>query len=209
MPILVSAIDRFVGEEGEWVRHQTGMRCWCSGRDGQVNPNCPDHDATGSVYGGAREIIGLFTDIMQRKELAATGLFLPGDAIFSPLTADHVSEGDKITLLKPMPYGKGDALVRGDSAFDVLFYAADRSILCIDQLKNAYYEGVDFRFDGKKIVWQWSGKTGSEPQAGVRYTVKYMAFIEWIAFFPPMERFTHGDDLGVKVMLRKLHLMLT
>lgn len=150
---------------------------------------------------------GLFGDIMQRKELAATGLFLPGDAVFSPPSTSVVSEGDKIILLAPLPFGKGDALLRGTGESDRLFYAATSAIYCADEYGTRYYENTDFQLEGKNIVWRWAGKTSTKaPGVGVRYGMKYMAHIEWIAFIPPMERFSHGDNLGEKVMLRKLHL---
>ena len=207
MPIDPSAIDQFVAAEGEQVLHQIGMRCWCCGRDGQLDPNCREHDITGSVYGPAMEITGLFTDIMQRKELAASGLFIPGDAIFSPLTGNEVSEGDKITMLTPLPHGKGDALTRGGGDADLLMYEATSGIFCMDEQKVRYAEGGDFRLNGKHIEWRWQGKGGLTPRIGTRYSIKYRAYIEWIAFFPPVERFSHGEDIGSKVMLRKLHLL--
>lgn len=209
MPIDATAIDSFVRTEGEQVEHRTGMRCWCMGANGQLDPNCRQHDITGSVYDDPRTITGLFTDIMQRKELASSGLFLPGDAIFSPLTGDEVAEGDKITLLKPLPYGKGDALLRGNGTQDSLFYRAHSAIFCMDVDRVKYIEGTDFRIEDKAVVWNWEGKPaeGKAPRIGVSYTIKYRAFIDWIAFFPPMERFSGGEDIGAKVMLRKLHLL--
>jgi hypothetical protein len=207
MPIQGSQVNQFVREEGELVLHAVGMRCWCQGKDGQIDPNCEAHDVTGSVYDEPVKIIGLFTDLMQRKELASTGLFLPGDAIFSPLNNVTVSEGDKITLLKPLPYGSGDARIRGNGAYDFLIYKPESAIFCMDEDRQRYREGVDFKFSEKTIVWDWAGKDGDKPSIGRKYTIKYRAFIEWIAFFPPMERFSHGEDLGSKVMLRKLHLL--
>jgi hypothetical protein len=161
------------------------------------------------VYGERRLIVGLVTDIMQRKELANSGFFLPGDAIFSPLSGYTVSEGDKIIFTWPIPYGQGDPLVRGYADIDKIFYEADRALLCMDEERTVYNEGVDFRFEGKTIVWRWPGKpvTGREPRPGMRYTVKYCGYVEWIAFFPPMERMSHGVDIGQKVMLRKLHVI--
>lgn len=209
MPIQAQAIDNFVRQEGELVWHSIGMRCWCTGKDGQLRSDCKTHDITGSVYGERNEITGLFTDITQRKELASTGLFLPGDALFSPPSDVTISEGDKIVLQKPLPFGSGDALSRGAEKTDLLFYEAVSGIFCMDEMKAKYQEGVDYRFDGKQIEWHWTGKPaeGKSPAFGVRYTVKYRAYIDWIVFMPPMERFSHGADIGSKVALRKLHLL--
>lgn len=209
MPIEAQEIDRFVREEGEWVWHSIGSRCFCTAVNGQVRSDCKAHDITGSVYGDRNEIIGLVTDITQRKELASTGLFIPGDALFSPPSNITVSEGDKITLQKPLPFGGGDALSRGVEKYDLLFYEAVSGIFCMDEKRIRYQEGIDYCFDGQHIVWQWTGKPaeGKAPPFGTSYTVKYRAYIDWIVFMPPMERFSHGADLGNRVAIRKLHLM--
>ena len=209
MPIPVPVIDQFTTEEGEEVRHLIGMRCWCHGPDGQPDPNCTQHEAGGWLYTNERTIVGLVTDISQRKELMETGAFMPGDCVFSPLSTDLVSEGDKIIFTWPLPYGQGDPLVRGFEAADRLYYTPVRAIFCMDENRNRYTEGIDFRFVGKTIEWSWTGKpaSGTKPASGVRYTVKYMAYIEWLAFVPPVERISHGVDMGAKVMLRKKHLV--
>jgi len=198
-----------VRAEGERVQHFIGSRCWCQGRDGQLSANCAAHDNTGSVYSEPTILTGLFTDIMQRKELASTGFFLPGDAIFSPPSGAVVSEGDKVVLLTPIAYGQGDALNRGSDSVDNLFYSATSAIFCMDENKARYYEGTDFRLASKTIEWTWTDKptNGTNPTLGTRYTLKYKALVEWIAFVPPMERFSHGVDIGSKVMLRKRHLL--
>ncbi len=209
MPIPISAVDQFVEEEGEEVRHLIGLRCFCHGADGQPDPNCTLHENGGWYYGDEKTIIGLVTDISQRRELMETGVFMPGDCVFSPLTQDMVSEGDKIIFTWPLPHGQGDPLLRGSAASDNLYYEAVKAIFCIDENRVIYKQDIDFRLSGKQIIWAWAGKTTptKAPAAGVRYTIKYTAFIEWIAFVPPVERITHGDDLGSKVMLRKKHLV--
>lgn len=209
MPIPIDAIDQFVQEEGEFVRHQTGIRCWCHGADGQPDPNCTQHESGGWLYLDEETITGLVTDISQRRELMETGAFMPGDCVFSPLSDAVVSEGDKIIFTWSLPYGQGDVLVRDSSPSDSLYYEAVSNIVCFDENKAKYRENVDFRFDGKSIVWSWPDKPagGIAPAAGVRYVVKYRAYIEWLVFVPPLERFSNGADMGSKVMLRKKHLV--
>lgn len=209
MPIPVAAIDQFVVEEGEEVRHLIGLRCFCHGPDGQPDPNCEEHEAGGWLYAAEEPITGLVTDISQNLELMETGVFMPGDCIFSPLSDHKVSEGDKIIFTWPLPYGQGDALVRGATASDRLYYSAVSGMACIDEDKVFYRYGTDYRMQDKQIVWDWTGKaaTAKAPAAGKRYTVKYMAFIEWLAFVPPVTRISSGADMGEKVMLRKKHLV--
>lgn len=207
MPIPVDAVDSFVEDEGEEVRHLTGLRCFCHGADGQPDPNCKQHESGGWLYVDEKIIVGLVTGISQHRELMETGVFMPADCVFSPLTENTVSEGDKIIFTWPLPYGQGDPLVRGAGNSDNLYYAGVSNLFCIDEDKVIYKPELDFKLVDKTIVWKWAGKTGVTPAEGTRYTIKYKAYIEWIAFVPPMERISHGEDIGSKVMLRKKHLM--
>jgi hypothetical protein len=209
MPIPVDAIDQFTIEEGEEVRHLIGMRCWCHGPDGQPDPNCTQHEAGGWVFTSEQTITGLVTDISQNQELMETGVFIPGDCVFSPYSENIVSEGDKIIFTWPLPFGQGDPLVRGTGTTDRLYYEGVSGLACIDETKISYLSGIDYRIFGKNIEWYWTGKPaiGKAPLAGKRYTVKYQAYIEWLAFVPPVARISKGADMGNKVMLRKKHLL--
>ena len=209
MPIPVPTIDQFTLEEGEEVRHLIGMRCFCHGPDGQPDPNCTKHENGGWLYVQERRIFGLVTAISYHKELMETGVFMPGDCVFSPTSSDQVTEGDKIIFTWPLPYGQGDPLVRGNLAYDNLYYEAVRAIFCLDEDGRTYTEGTDFKFDGKRILWDWDEKTetGIRPGYGTRYTVKYMGYLEWIAFVPPVTRISAGVDMGSKVMLRMKHMV--
>lgn len=206
-PISVVSVDQFTDQEGETVRHLVGMRCWCHGNDGQPDPNCKNHEAGGWIYVDEKQITGLVTAITHHKELIAAGVLETGECVFSPRSDYTVSEGDKIIFTWALPFGPGEPLKRGGGNSEPLYYEAAKSIYCIDENKVKYIEGTDFRFNGKTIEWKWTGKTGATPALGIRYTVKYMAFIEWIAFVPPITRISHGEDIGSKVILRKKHLV--
>lgn len=208
MPIPATAINNFVRSEGEKVRHAFGMKCPCHNDEGQPDPNCTLHELGGWLYVDNKVIIGLVTSISEHKEWLAAGVTLPGDCVFSPLTQDTVSEGDKITFTWPLPFGQGDALLRGAEAADTLYYPAAKAIYCIDTDRIRYAEGVDFRLVGRTIEWAWEGKPadGKAPPAWTKYTIKYMAYIEWIVMDPPTTRVSHGADIGSKVLLRKKHI---
>lgn len=207
MPIPFEAVDQFVMEEGEQVRHFIGLRCFCHGPDGQPDPNCREHDNGGWLYAAESTITGLVTDISQKRELMETGVFMPGDCVFSPISTDTVSEGDKIIFTWPLPHGQGDPLVRSNNTSDNLYYEAVKGLFCIDEDRKIYKQDIDYQLDGKNIIWDWIGKPGSKPGYGIRYTIKYTAYIEWIVFVPPIERISAGEDIGSKVMLRKKHLV--
>ena len=208
MAINVAAADSFTEDEGEVVRHLVGMRCWCIGGDGQPDPNCNQHELGGYLYVDEKQITGLVTSISYQKDLRESGIFAPGDCIFSPTSDITVSEMDKIIFTWPEVYGPGDPLVRGRDNFDQLYYEAVKAIFCIDENRVRYFEGTDFRFNGKTIEWQWDGKptAGKQPAIDIRYTIKYKGYLEWIAFVPPMTRISVGVDMGNKVFLRKKHM---
>ena len=211
MPIPVEAADQFTMEEGELVLHALGMRCFCHGADGQPDPNCTEHENGGWLYMEETPITGLVTDISNRRELMETGAFMPGDCIFSPTSDVSVSEGDKITFTWALPFGQGDVLIRSTGASEGLYYAAVKGMVCIDENKTFYKQDRDYQLQGKEIIWEWDGKeddpAAKTPAAGIRYSIKYTAFIEWIAFVPPITRISAGENMGDKVMLRKKHLM--
>ena len=208
MPIPVPKIDQFTEEEGELVRHLVGVKCWCHGPDGQPDPNCTEHENGGWLYIDEQQITGLVTGITAHRNLMETGVFNPGDCVFSPTSDVTVSEGDKIIFTWPLPAGQGDPVVRGLADYDTLYYEAVGGIVCIGEDGSRYRQDIDYRLEGKRIVWNWAGKTGgTRPRLGLRYTIKYTAYIEWIAFVPPVTRISAGEDMGTKVMLRKKHLV--
>jgi hypothetical protein len=210
MPIPVTAVNRLVQDEGERVRHFVGLRCPCHGgnADGQPDPNCVLHELGGWFYPEEANIVGLVTSISEHRDWIEAGVALPGDSVFSPLTQDTVSEGDKIVFTWPIPFGQGDPLLRGAGDTETLYYPPARGIYCIDENRVKYAEGTDYRLTDRTIEWAWMGKPaeGKKPALGIKYTIKYMALIEWIAMDPPSTRISAGNDIGSKVLLRKKHL---
>jgi hypothetical protein len=206
-PIDAKKLDEFTVREGEIVIHSTGVPCFCISEKGELDPNCREHDFTGHLYRNPQRITGLVTGITQHKVLIDSGIFLPGDVVFSPESGNIVTEGDKIQFTWPEPYGEGEILRRGQPDYENTYYEAVKALHCSDEKGNIYTQDVDFRFVGKKIEWRWAGKVGGTvPNLGIRYMLKYTAFLEWLAFDVPMERISHGNDMGTKVGMRKIHL---
>ncbi len=210
MPIPVVDVDRHVLEEGEDVLHSVAVPCTCFDDNGHPDPNCKEHEIGGYIFLDERPIIGLVTGVVNKKELMASGMFLPSDCIFSPLSDEKIGESDKITFTWALPFGPGEALRRDKlEDFDRLIYAPVKGIVVYDENKARYKEGVDYRFVGKTIEWEWTEKPveGVKPEGGLKYSIKYHAYMEWIAFYPPVTRISHGEDIGDKVFLRLKHLM--
>jgi hypothetical protein len=207
-PIDVKKLDEFTVSEGEFVIHSVGMPCYCRSETGQYDPNCEEHDFSGHVYRTPTRITGLITSINQHKLLLESGIYLPGDVVFSPTSGNIVSQGDKILFTWPEPFGEGEVLRRGQPDYENTLYEAVKSLHCSDEKGVLYEQDVDFRFVGTKIEWEWDGKVGGgAPNLGVRYMLKYTALLEWSAFDVPMERISHGNDMGTRVGMRKMHLV--
>lgn len=193
-------LDRFIDEEGEWVTHLTGLRCWCLTSDGQPRVTHTECEA-GYLYRNPREIIGLITAIDQQKLWMQIGFAQPGDCVFSPRSDETgLSDRDKIVFLDPSPISEGQVIVRAHEATDALHYSASGAIYCEGEGAVEYHEKVSFVLEGKAIRWL-SGQP--QPAEGTQYALKYYGFLEWYVFMPPALRYSSLKDIGKKVLLRK------
>lgn len=207
-PIRSSEVNGLVRREGEKIRHLVGLPCFCIDEHGNLSPSCREHDFSGHIYENERPIIALIGGMTNHKHLLEAGIALPSDCVCSPLTGDVVSVGDKVIFTWPEPFGEGEPLIRGAEDADRLIYEAVKAIYCVDEDRTYYKQGRDFRFVDKTIEWTWAGKPaeGKSPALGVKYSLKYSGYLEYIAFELPMERVSAGKDIGSKVLLRRLHL---
>jgi hypothetical protein len=85
---------------------------------------------------------------------------------------------------------------------DRLLYEPDYAIWCEDD--DGPYEEGEFELGPGRIV-HWLTR---QPNQGLRYSLKYAAFLEWIAFVPPQERRDGDQDLGSLFYLRRRHVAL-
>lgn len=222
----------FIEERGETLIHEIGLRCPCDNEDpmlGLVEKgtniakkrhrfNCPQCGGEGRIYRKPQRIVALFFGFSENKIQATGGMIYPGDQMMSVKPGFQVSGGDKITITWPEEVPDGQVLVRGaahmgDNAArklhvepdeDVLWYYAVNSIYCEDFEGNVYREGGDFVLNTSRII-KW---VGNSPKQGVSYVIKYNAYLEYIAFMPPVQRRDQDRDLGSRVALRKRHIAL-
>lgn len=226
-------LSEFVESRGDLVIHEVGVACPCRNADafassvryeqdnaGQARFGCDQCQGDGMLYRSARCIRGLITSINSsaNRELMEMGYAVKGDMVFSPsFEAGLISDLDKITMTHSTPLNAGQVIRRKaaqleDNAMlsngleaneDRTWYHGDCAIHCEDIDGVIYVQGADFEFDGHKI--RWIGRT---PADNTLYVVKYTAFVEWIAWVTPHERFDHGRTLAQKVVLRKRHVAL-
>ncbi len=220
-----------INDRGEDVIHETGLRCTCNLEDthaGQIEQThvprrrtiigCENCTGDGYIYRNPRKIVGIVTGIRESVNRQEGGWEQPGDCVLSVHPDYQVAEGDRITFLWSQPVGEGQVILRGAGTMsdnltrsninlelneDRLWYNAVSSIWCEDEDGVIYTEG-SFELDGSKII-RW---LGDSPARGKRYTIKYDAYLEWVAWDPPAIRRDRLRDLGQRVVLRKAHVAL-
>lgn len=225
--------NQFIEDRGDLVIHESAIACpSCRGEDlfsanvmWEGSPRkvrslrCGKCSGDGFLYRNAKVLRGLVTGIQAgaNRQLIDAGFMVPGDCTFSPppKSGSIIHDFDKITFTHAQSINDGQVILRGAAHIgnnkqlatdleeneDRLWYLGDNAIWCEDEHGTLYQQDLDFKFKGKKIQW-----TGKAPKVGVYYTLKYMAYLEWMAFASPMERFDHGTNLAPKVMLRKKHV---
>jgi hypothetical protein len=179
---------------------------------------CPKCGGDGMIYRNPQKIVGLLTSVRQDKQHYESGWAQPGDAILSTHPGHDIIAGDLITFTWDELLADGQVVVRGagtasdnsargiglNADEDRLHYPAVSAIWCEDEDGRVYRSGADFVLDGSRVI-RWVGQT---PQRGQAYTIKYSAYLEWIAFTQPNTRRDRDRDLGARVLLRKRHVAM-
>jgi hypothetical protein len=222
----------FIQERGESVLHEIGLRCPCDNEDpmlGLVEKgphaakkrrrfNCPQCGGEGRIYRNVKQIVAIFTGFSENKIQATGGFLYPGDVMMSVIPGYSVAGGDRITITWPEEISDGQVLVRGaahmgdnagrilhlEANEDALWYHATKATHCEDMEGHVYYCGSDFILDSSRII-RW---VGNQPVKGVAYSIKYFAYLEYLAFMPPVQRRDQDRDFGSRVALRKRHIAL-
>ena len=221
-------LNGLINNRGETLIHEVGLRCPCNNEDthaGQIERthvlrkrkivNCNQCNGSGYMYRDPRRVVALITAISEDYVRHEQGWAEPGDCVMSVKTDVTISGGDRVTFTWGQPLNEGQVIVRGAGTSsentarktnlnedeDRLWYNAKNNIWCEDENSRRYREGSDFLLDGSKVI-RW---IGGQPTKHKRYTIKYTAYFEWIAFVPPNIRRDRDRDLGTRVLLRKSH----
>jgi len=220
-------LSGLITNRGEELIHEIGMRCVCNLEDtfaGQIEQThvprkrnifgCDICTGDGYIFRNPKKIIALITSINERKDWLAEGWAIPGDCTMSVQPDYAISGHDQVTFTRPQSIPDGQVIIRGagtmsdNSARDTkvvtdedrLWYCATDAIWCEDE-DGIVYSNSDFSLNSSKVI-KWFG---NQPAIGKKYTIKYNAYLEWIAFNPPNERRDRNRDLGARVPLRKKH----
>lgn len=225
-----------IEDRGSLMLHEVAISCTCrvediyagfkdDGVDRRREPFCPRCGGEGWLYRDPKIVKGLATSIRQQRNILDSGWAQPGDMLFSPsiVSSDcgpprKIGAFDKLTATWEQPLDDGSVLVRGAGALDDnlalktgldpnedrLWYEPLTAVWCEDENGITYSQDSDFILGPGRVI-KWVGKS---PQLRQRYTIKYMAFFEWIVFVPPQERRDRDNrDLGQLVFLRKRHIV--
>ena len=225
-------LEGLIERRGTNVIVETGVACTCRNTDPYMDGVEPDSFIGGKrkigcticygesvFYRNARKVRGLLTSVEtgKNRQLMEAGYAVSGDAVFSTsLKACPISDLDKITFCVASPVSEGQVITRDsahidenielftdlDETEDRLWYNASKSIWCESESGIVFKQNSDFLFEGRKIKWISS----NAPKKGERYTIKYTAFLEWIAYSSPFHRYDNFDELGQRVILRKKHV---
>jgi hypothetical protein len=210
--------DGLISNRGQVLIHEIGISCTCrSGGIVKSTTSAPNKFAcskceNGIMYRKPLQIMGLILGISTNRQLVETGFINPGDCVLSvsPNLKVPPSDYDKITFTWAENIGDGQVIVRGErhdaplaleENEDFLYYQGAEAIYCEDEDGKEYFEGSDFYFEAKKIVWN------NPPELQKRYAIKYKAYLEWLISDSPMTRRDRDSDLGYRIVLRKKHLV--
>jgi hypothetical protein len=224
-------LEGLVQDRGDRVIVETGVSCTCRNDDtiASLNQrenapaprrrlNCNKCQGDGYIYRNARVVKGLITSIQAgpSRQLIDAGYAVQGDAVFSPApSAGPLTDFDRVTFLHSTPVSDGQVVYRNAAQLednapielgltadeDRLWYLADCVIHCEDEDGRIYAQNADFVIDDKLIRW-----VGDRPDDNKLYTIKYTAFLEWIVYNTPFERYDRHRSLAQRVLLRKKHV---
>jgi len=217
MPIDIQQHVRFILRHGERVVHYRGVLCSCSptARPEEADLGCMKCNGLGVFWVDPITVIalvhGLDSDRSGRLWLQ-TGIALPEDMTCSPLpnAARRFKDYDKVipTWPRGFPY-PGELLIRGQK--DTLIYRPVGKIMRVSQVhasngkETLWVQGEDFEMVGEDLKkLEWLPNKG--PTANSTYSVLYEPRFEFVSWTPPAPRWERGRDLGVRVLLRKIHL---
>jgi len=212
------AMEGMIGNRGGDVVHEKSLKCPCvqvdtsTGAVGHSDPNCEECRGRGYTFHDPTIISGLLVGMTTDRFWSQVGWVQPGDVTLSPsLHARRIGDFDKVTLTVPAPVDS-QVITRGTESVvsprpselqdneDMLYWEAGRrqADLMIDEDGNEYRLG-EYTLRGRRVVWA----PGAGPAKGKKYSIRYEAYVEFIAWATPMDRWDRSREIGQRVMLRR------
>jgi hypothetical protein len=215
------AFEGQINNRGLQVTHEYSLPCPCiiqdvdEGAVGHANPACTHCLGLGYLFRNPVYMMGLVGNLTFSRNHVQSGWIKPGDLSLGPsIRARKISDFDRITLPVGVPV-EPQVIVRGkESNFtprpvelaqneDLLYWeSSDGEALILEDLNGKQYHPVDYRLEGRKIIWA----PGAGPPIGTSYAIKYCAYPEYTAWTTPISRWDRERSMGQRVMLRKIAL---
>lgn len=194
---------------GDSIQHYKAMPCTCSRDPNRAQPGCLACYGTGRAHMAARTVRGLLTMAQQHKDLAAQGMLLAGDLVFSPEMHDtDFADFDMVRIAYAEGASwPGETWVR--MADTQRLYYPVKTLYQVSQFdpdtgaRTDYVSGTDFTISGRLLTWM----ADKGPAIGTPFSLRYKAQFEWLVQVPPAPRFEMGTPLGMRVVLRLRHLV--
>ena len=216
--INFEAVEGLIGDRGDPVIHEISLPCACLQTDpeegpmGHADPSCSKCRGRGYMYRDPVNMIGLLTGFNANQSWVIAGWVQPGDISFTPSThARIISNFDRVTLCAPYPV-EGQRIVRGkNTAFsprppdladneDLLYWeSGDEEAMWLEDVNGRVYQLGEYELVGRRI--RWIGGFG--PPIGTGYSIRYRAYVEFIAWTGPTQIWDNKREVGRRVLLRR------
>lgn len=168
--------NRLIGRHGYRLMHYRAMPCFCRNPStGQPDPNC-DYCDSGVYYFGEHEIKGICTGINADKTFEQSGAMMFGTMSLTVEAATKLAYFDRVIHIdSQVPFSEFLTRSTNPSGDKLRFRA-----LAVDKVLGAgaveYVENVDFRVNGRFIVWE----EDKGPEVEAPLSICYMTRPTWL-----------------------------
>jgi hypothetical protein len=211
-------LEAMIHSRGNQALHEISLSCPCiitetaNGAVGQAKPECSLCLGRGVIFRDPVMITAIFENMMFNRSYMEVGWVKPSDLQMTPsIHARSITNFDRITLKTPIPTD-ASVMVRGqssafnarpdglDSNEDYLYWeAGEEQAIWLEDENGVVYKVGDYLLQGRKVVWN----EGAGPSVGTKYTIKYKAYPEYIAWTTPIDVYEGNRTIGQRVVLRK------
>lgn len=209
--------NRLIMSHGERVIHYKANICSCSptGRQEEADITCRKCNGLGVFWSDPLAITAIITGLdshRQGRQWLQSGIALPEDMTCAPLPgySRRFRDYDKIIPMwkRGFPY-PGELLRRGFK--ETVLYRPVGNIVRMSKVNPdtgaeiLWFEGEDYNMigdDRKTVEWV----SGHGPALDEVYAIVYEPRFEFVSWAAPGPRWEKGRELGMAVLLRKVHL---
>lgn len=188
---------------------------------GRADYACKTCRGNGVWWADAIKVKALVTDVQQgARQLLHSGEAVPGDLVLiqPPLGWRNIRINDLDKVIFTARGGQtwdGDVLTKAQFAADYDFTTYPiAEVECVSWIDPQHPDdppiiavrGTDYDYTIMERKLRWLPGAVNEPAEGVRFSVTYFVYFEWIAWASPFQRVEGNNLLGSKALLKKRHM---